>query len=238
MEENLEKIEKQQTETQEEVKSDFEEHELKEAEHEIFSSQKIVTYPQLGTIVIKFPTIKEEMDINRFYSKKFTELLKNTELVTSKKMTQILRDKGEWTEEEDNNLIDLMRLYFSKTVTLKEIENKKRKSQTDKENINELNKEIGKIYNEYLELSIFKGALFENTVDKKAEEEAFKYKMFKCCYRENGSLVWESLENLLNYNAISEFEQLMADCMSFWKGTSVPLLESLLAHQNGNSATE
>lgn len=211
---------------------------LEEAEATLLAGNKVFDYKKLGRIFIRFPTIKETAQLNRYYSNKITELLRETTLMTYKKMKDVLEERGDWTSLDDEKIETYREAYISKTVTLEELKLKQRKRQEDKEFIEQLEKEQEEYYKKFIELSLLKNSLFENTIEKKAEEELLKYKIIMCTFREDNSPVWKSIDEFSEVLYDDEVETFMTDCFSFWRGLTLPLSENLPVQENGNKSIE
>ena len=95
-----------------------------------------------------------------------------------------------------------------------------------------------KEHNRLLELSLQRATHFENTLEKQAEQEALKYKIILCTLKEDGSKVWNTMEELMDSLAVPEFSTFFSDCSSFWRGLDGPLLETLLSEVSGNNDIE
>jgi len=216
----------------------MEEKEIVEVEAILLSGEKKFNYPKLGEVIVKFPTIKEDIKIKQRYSEVYDRLLRETSLPTSRNLRKILEEKGHWTEDEETKLRTLQELYLSKTVTIEQIKLKKRKTDEDKSNLTLLEKERLDIYQDFLELSVQKGMLFNNTIEQKAEEEAVNYKLYLCCFHSDGKMIWEDYEDLVNSYAIPDFDRLLGDCIEFWRGADIPLSESYHPLITGNSDIE
>lgn len=212
---------------------DKEELDLMETETTLLDNQKELIYNKLGTLIVRFPTIKEESDFQKYYMRVYSKMLQDKELLTRRKMLKILEERGDWTEENEAHMDELQNLYFSKSVSIEEINLKQRKTAKDKEHLDELIKERQKIYTEFMELYLVKNIFLENTIEQRAEEETLKYKAVKLVTYKEGDPVWSSVEEMDNCNAVPEIKELLADCYTFWRGTSVPLSVNLPIRKNG-----
>lgn len=210
-------------EEREEFKTEFSAGEVEEAKAAIFTDGKVVEYPKLGKLIIKFPTVREDGEISRFYANSFTRLLKEGKLLPMKKLMEILEEQGIWGEEEEKESQKVFNLYISKSVTIEEIKMKKRKSNEDKVNLEELETERAKYYDRYLELQIQKNMHLENCIEKQAEQEAVIYKLTKCVFKEDGTLKWPSYDDFQNENTEQEVDKLMTDAVLYWRGLNAPL---------------
>jgi hypothetical protein len=153
-------------------------------------------------------------------------------------MKNLLEKRGDWTAEDEEKIEQLQELYFSKLVTIEEIKMKQRKSKQDKENITTLQEDADKIYKEFVDLSIYKNTFFENTIEKKAEDDLINYRMVKLCMNENDQPIWESLEAYMETEDSNDLDKLKTDCVIFWKGISSPLSEGSPARRSGNENIE
>lgn len=206
-----------------EFKTEFNEAEIKEAEAAIIKGFKKFEYPKLGVVYVRFPTLKEDSEISEYYSTIYYKLLKNTDLPTQKKLTQLLEEKGLWTEKDDEKLESLQNLFTSKTVSIEEIKLKKRKSDEDKANLEQLIIERNTLYDNFVELLVQKNTLLDNCLEKKTEQEVIYFKLIKCVYNIDNTPKWNTLEELMNSSSEYEFDRLIVDSVNLWRGVANPL---------------
>lgn len=214
-------------EEREEFRTEFTEGEMAEVKAGIFDNAKEVNYPKLGKLYIKYPSVREDIEISRCYSAAFTRLLREGNLLTAKKFMEMLEESGLWTDKEEAEMKQAYELYISKTVSIEELKLKKRKTDEDKENLAQLEKERSKMYDKYLDLNLQKNMHLENTVEKQAEQEAILLKLTQCVYTPDNVRRWNSIDELQDENTSLEIDKLMTDAVLFWRGFSSPLSDIL-----------
>jgi len=232
LEEKFKEIDKENSASLD-FKTEFSESELRKAESDIFTDSKTLSYPKIGTITIRFPTVKINSEVDRYFSEVFTDLVMNSSLLIDKKMKVVLEEKGIWTNQDEEEINRLQDLYISKSVSYEQIRLKKRKSDEDKKNMESLEKERSEVYAKFTELTVQRTILFENTIEKKAEQQALYYKITKCVYKEDATLMWSSLDDFLKFETFPDFEKFLADCIIFWRGVPSPFYGSSPVQLNG-----
>jgi hypothetical protein len=218
--------------------NDYNDAEVKVLESEILANEKKCVYPNLGTIIIKNPTLREQADINSFYAKMYTSLLKEGDFLSTKQMEELLEKNGTWTDQDDSRLDELRQSMVNKKIQLLQIREKKRLTAEDKKNIEQLSSDYNKQEIEFYKKSVYKYSLFDNTLERRAENETLYYKILKCVYKADGSHIWNSLDEMLSSSFTKDFEMLTYDCISFWRGPDLPLFENYQTPKAGNENIE
>ena len=216
-------LEKEIEEITKNVSPDFNAGQVAEAEAQVILDYKIYESVKFGKIKIKFPNLAQDAEIKKYYASIFNDLLMNSKLPTVNKLMFILEEKGIWTSEDEKRMEDLREWYINRTIMIEQIKLKGKKVKTDKENIESLLKERDDFYRELIQKMITRTTLFENTIEKRAEEAMFKFKMVLCCFDRDEKQIWSSVDDLNTGDANTEFEQLMVECINFWRGVPIPL---------------
>lgn len=142
---------------------------------------------------VRRPTYQNQREAQFHYSKAFSEAIKNK--VPSKlKMEQILKENGDWTEDDDKiakEMTDEIRRNQKKLLA-----GKIKKSEAEKlawENI--------KRSEDYLAFCSKKNQYFDKCAESIAEQAKFNYLTYACTvYNNNGKQFWKSYEDFLEDN--------------------------------------
>ena len=212
---------------------------VKEAEAKAAILAKTLKYvsPTLGEVYVHHPTIKEDSEINEVYLDEFSRLANETNLPSMAKMERILAEKGNWTEEDDKKIDGLFTAIRNRQLERAQLRMKmKTMKRVPKKLLDQYETLSDKI--QELELSLQtevlrKSSMLEATLEKKAEKKALYHKLILCTKREDGTRVWETMEDFENETA-SDVRELIMKAMMFWQGVSTPLSEGLLEVLSGN----
>lgn len=208
------------------------------AEFGILSDYLEREYSGIGKVRIYHPTLDIDSEVENLYIKEFNKLLMNEDFPTQNKMERVLKEKGIWTQEDENQIEKVMERITDLQVEYAQLrrkiqENSGKVTKTVINKMKKLSEQISEKNIELATLSLKKSSLFEGTVENRAQRKALLYKFVKCVKRENGEQVWENLEELGKANG-NLVKPMVTDAMKFWRGVDSPLLEGLQDLINGS----
>lgn len=210
-----------------------------EAESGIMRDYLEKKYPIIGKVRIYHPTLDVDSEVELCYVSEFNRLMLESSFPTIRKMEKILEDKGEWTQEDEDKIENITNSITNNRLTIAQIREEFKgttNKKTSKSLLNKFKNLSSKINDSYVELaslSLKKSSLFEGTIERRAERKALILKLVRCVKRENGKMVWNSVEELGSFNG-EIAKSLITDAIRFWKGVNSPLSESLLALLSGS----
>jgi hypothetical protein len=220
------------------IEEDYTDVDVKEAENVIASGERKFEYKTFGNVFVRHPNVKEKREISLVYAQEYNRLIQETNLPSYREMERRLAEKNIWTEKDDKELDKIKESYLGKLTTLHQIKLNKNLSDKEKKNISKLEKEIADLEYSWIEKSLYKLSLFEQTLEKKADEYSNLYQIYLCTQKEDSSKLWDSFDVLMEQTQTKEFEKLASDCVSFWGGLENPLSEKYQALIFGNSDTK
>jgi len=212
---------------------------LKKAEKEIKSQYRLVTLDEFRD--------DKEVDIHIFqttsgvdskatdaYAKAFNRLIDDPDLKTRKQMEATLKNKGIWGEEQEKEvegLRDDMR------ATELDVAGLHKKKTYNKATMNRLRTTWMEKRARITELITEKTSFLANTIEGRSEEEEVKVKLSLCVKYPDGTLVWNSVEEL--NNEINKFAviRLVNEAMLFWSGLTQEIIDYLPAEMFGGEET-
>jgi len=142
---------------------------------------------------VRIPTYQNQRDAQFQYSKAFSEAIKNN--VPSKiKMIQILKQNGEWTEEDEakeKEMLDTIRENQKRLLA-----GKMKKSEAAKIAWDNIQRN-----NEYLIFAQNKNQHLDKCAESLAEQAKFNYLTYSCTvYNSNGKQFWKNYDEFLEDN--------------------------------------
>ena len=242
-EENVEVVEAKEEVT--EVKEEVgvvelkEELEVQEAEAEVLDGKRKVNLPTLGDVIISFPSIEVDRETKRIYSEEATRLMDEGKLKPLRAVEKQMRLNGSWLDEDDEELDKISKEWQSAILKIEQL-----KIQLDKadkkskviieEKIATLERERLKIQRRLAYLSMTKENLLSTSIEEAASRVSLRYKLYRCTSKPDGTKLFSTFEEMLNYNNSMDLDRLTGHCINFWAGIQDPLLESLLEEMTGN----
>lgn len=189
-------------------------------------------YPVIGSVRIYHPTLDVDSEVELCYVEQFNLLMEEGKLPTFNKMEKILKDRGEWTDKDNDEIESIINKIGNKQIDIahlrREMKVKKKTSKATTNKFHKLNTDLARLYSELAAIQVRKSSLFQGTIERRAERKALLLKLSRCVKRpEDDSPVWNTTEDLGNFS--SELAKpLIADAMKFWKGVDSPLSGDLL----------
>ena len=233
-EEEVKQAETTEEETVDDVTIDEEVVDLEEAKAQTGIMVKYVDkeYPTIGKVRIHHPTLDIESEVEMSYIEEFNKLLLDSDLPTVNKLEKILRDKDAWTEENDQEIEDIItsmtNLQIDAAQIRRQLKKDKKTSSTKLLNrYRKLNTKLTALQTDLIIATTRKSSLFEGTIEKRAERMALLFKITKCVKRMDDTYVWNSINELGNDDA-QTVKPLIFDAIKFWRGVTSPLSDDLL----------
>ncbi len=168
------------------------------------------------------------------YARAFNRLIDDPTLKTKKQMENLLSSRGIWGEDQDKqieNLRDNMR-----DVEL-DVAGLRKRKKYNKASMNRLRKTWIDNRSKITELLSEKTTFLANTVEGRAEEEEVKVKLFLCVKHPDGTLVWNTLEELNDETDKISVVRLVNEAMLFWAGLTQEIIDYLPAEIFGREET-
>lgn len=197
----------------------------------------------LGVVRIHHPSFEISTQLEDYYSKEFNRLLMDTTYPTINELEVTLRERGSWTEENDNQMAKMQdgirNLQFDLATAKLQLIDARNKTQKKKlnEQIDHLNSEIVKYNSRYIKMVTLKTQLFQSTVEKMAERNAQYMKYVKCITDVEDNPIWNSIDEMMKVPT-RHLESLFLRSQKFWSGLEDPLFVQSLDQVDGNLDTE
>lgn len=172
---------------------------------------------------IYLPKTKEDTELARYKSKLSAELLKNKDLMLKDEVINLLKERGIWDdakEKKENELRERLTKNMADTFV------EKNKEEPDQEILKELRQEKISVNLDLMLLSQTKDYFYASTVETQIEEQMTKMKLCLCIKNENDQRVWNSLDELENYNDKAFINLITMEAIYFWAGLDQALFDS------------
>jgi len=207
--------------------------ELKTAEDIIQNGKKVIYVPEFRgktnvKILINHPTVGVDKVAADEYAKTINTLLRdpNCNLLSRKKMEEILHEKGLWTKKDEEDLENILE---EMNFTLIDI-SRMRYDKEDEKNKDEFIKLRAKWYtqrNKYLELFTQKQSYFDQTIEGRGEEARLKVQLTHCIKFDDGKYVWDNIKHLEDDSERDAVTFIFNEAIWFWNGLSQEVLFNL-----------
>ena len=153
----------------------------------------------------------------------------NSKLPTVEEMEKIMRDRGKWTDKDDNE-IEMYKEDLAENqaeLILVKTEYKKTKSPKLKTKLTKLETESKRIKDEFTRKEGFRSKFKTNTIEGRADEKRLITKMSRCILKPDGSRVWETPGHLAKEKDSAAVGQLVYLFITFMQGIDPRLLEQV-----------
>lgn len=174
------------------------------------------------------PTIGIEAKADAAYSRDFNTLLRSDDPpLTKRKMEKRLAEIGDWTEEDEEELIGIR----NKAIELRrKVDDEKSKKKTSKKKLTELSSEFMDAQLAFYELNTVKNSYFNQTLEGMADEKRWMTKLVLCTKKVDDGQelpLWDSVEDLLNEEDITLARKVLYEATLFWQGVDTSLFDGL-----------
>ncbi len=233
--------EKEQVKAEKEIKEEIA---IQEAETEIHTGERVVDLPNLGEVIISFPSIAIDQECKQLYSKEVIKLMEEGELKPARVVEKMMRANGSWTDEDDEEVDKMTKELQNLLITIHELRMQYDNLKPKRPNVKKVRKELEdkiaeneskriRLQRRLIELGMYKENLLSTSIEERSSRQALNYKMYKCTTKD-GKPLFSSFDKMLTYNKSKDLERLSGECLTFWSGIEDPLLESLVAEMIGS----
>ena len=183
-----------------------------------------------GTLVIKFPGVIDDEEIELLCSKLYNRLLQDGEMLTESEIVERLEKRGVWSEEKEKEMEKVLDYY--KDTSLK-VNQEKLKDDPKMDKILALKKESDDLEEQYDKLSSQKSKHIQNSIETRVEELRLRSKLLRCVYtaKENGDgqltfdkPYWNNLDEL-KIESKSFVYEIFRKANHYWNGVDPSFLE-------------
>jgi len=165
------------------------------------------------------------------YSKSFSRLLQDPDILTRGQMEKLIKDRGIWGEKQEEEIEEIRE--DMKDIELKVATIRKTQRSTNEKIAHKKIEEYRNLWTKKREviLSLIreKNKFLFNTVEGRAEEEASKVKLSLCVKYPDGRRVWNSLQELNKEIDRSATAHLLYDASIYWAGLTQEIIDELPA---------
>jgi hypothetical protein len=202
---------------------------IKKAEKEIKASYRTIVLNEFRKekdveLHIHQPTSGIESISSDSYTKAFSRLIKDKDILTRKQMERLLEDRGDWGKDQEETVETIRE-------DMREIELRvakmRKKGNFNSATMNKLRSQWINKREEISDLLNEKNSMLSNTVEGRAEEEEVKAKLSFCVKFPNGDHVWKSVEELNNESDRIAVVQLVNESLLFWAGLTQEIIDDL-----------
>jgi HPt (histidine-containing phosphotransfer) domain-containing protein len=184
----------------------------------IFTGQKFI-YIDDTLFVFKHPDNIMRMKSDLVYDRAYDKALSQG-MLPVKELEVLIRDRGIFTEEDDNQLERLRTQLEAQEVLLSKTTRVKARQDRIKETITNIKKDMREI--EYKKIS-----KLSMSAESKAEEERLLFLCFNCTYLENGQRHWDTFEDLLNEHNLEFKDKILYSYIRFRNGIDTEVIRRI-----------
>ena len=205
---------------------------LKVAEAEVKSNQRIIHLKSFRgdtdvEISIVNPTPYTESLASGAYSRVFSKLLQEGDLMTRKQLVAIFEERGIWGKVEEDKLTNLYEDKYNLELSVAEARSK------DKISAENLKKQKTKwlgIQGKINDLLSEKTQFLFNSIERHAEEAETKAKLSQCVKTVDGTSVWPTVDDLDREEDNEAIGYITHEALFFWRGLSPEIIQDLPAN--------
>lgn len=197
---------------------------IEKVEQEMKTGYRIVEFDDVNYRVY-LPSIKDDELLVEYKNKVVSRCLKDSSLMLQAEVMKIMEERGIWDqskEREETNLKERIRDVY------KDIQNERVKDEPNEDRLDELKRERIAVDIRLRLLTKSKDFFMNSTVESTIENEMLKYKVVLCAKNEDGSRIFNSIEEFENHQNRAFVEYLSAAAMYFWAGIDQSLFDSAL----------
>lgn len=158
------------------------------------------------------------------YARAFNRLIDDPTLKTRKQMENLLSSRGIWGEDQEKQIESIRESMRDVELSVAKMRKNKKYNRAT---MNRLRKSWMDSRSEITDLLSEKNAFLANTVEGRAEEEEVKVKLFLCVKNPDGTLVWNTIEELNDETDKVSVVRLVSEAMLFWAGLTQEIIDYL-----------
>lgn len=188
-----------------------------------------------GEIVIKFPGIIDDEEIELECSKLYNRLLQDGDMLTETEIIEKLEKRNLWSKEKEEELKQRLETWRDLNLKLTR-EQLKSKQKRNFKLINDIKKKTDEAEKEYDTIRLEKNKYINNSIEMRVDELRQRLKLYKCVrkvkiedeVKKPGDLYWQSIDQLKSDSKVFIYE-LFEKAQYYWSGIDPSFLERPLS---------